>query len=41
MKKQLEERIKNIPAKNKHKFSVDLLRLIDKAYEGDYESFNF
>lgn len=41
MKKQLQESINSIPKQNKHKFGVDLLKLIDIAHEGDYENFNF
>lgn len=41
LKKQLEQNIKSIPLKNKQKFGVDLLKLIDKAHEEDYESFEF
>lgn len=41
MKKQLQESIKSIPKENKHKFGVDLLKLIDYAHGADYDNFNF
>lgn len=39
--KRVKHSIKTIPKKNKHKFAVDLLKLIEKAHEGNYENFNF
>lgn len=39
--RMVRDKINSIPKKNKQKFSVDLLKLIEKAHEGDYENFNF
>lgn len=39
--KRVKASIKSIPKKNKQKFAVDLLKLIEKAHEADYENFNF
>lgn len=39
--KELTKRIKSIPKKNKQKFSVDLLKLIEYAHQEDYDNFNF
>ena len=38
--KMLRDKINSIPKKHKAKFSQDLLTLIDKAHDDDYESFN-
>ena len=37
--KMLRDKIKTIPKENKQKFSLDLLKLIDKAHEDDYDKF--
>ena len=39
--KMLRDKINSIPKENKAKFSQDLLTLIDKAHDEDYQSFNF
>lgn len=39
--KFVRKQIKSIPKKNKEKFSVDLLKLIEIAHEDDYENFYF
>lgn len=39
--KQLKDSIKRIPKKNKQKFAVDLIKLIDFAQKDDYENFIF
>lgn len=39
--KMLREKINSIPKQNKEKFSRDLIILIDKAHEDNYENFNF
>lgn len=40
-KRMLRDKIYFIPKKNKRKFCFDLLKLIDKAYEDNYENFDF
>ena len=37
--KMLRDKINSIPKKHKSKFSADLVKLIDKAHEDDYENF--
>lgn len=39
--KMLQQEINSIPKKNKEKFSNDLLKLVEKAHEDDYENFYF
>lgn len=38
--KELKNKINSIPKKNKQKFAVDLLKLIEYAQKDDYENFN-
>ena len=39
LQKYLEQEISKIPKKNKHKFSTDLLKLIQLAQKGNYDQF--
>lgn len=39
-KKQLQDSIKKIPKKNKQKFFVDFLKLIEYAQKDNYENYN-
>lgn len=36
----LSDKINSIPKKNKQKFAVDLLKLIEYAQKDDYENYN-
>lgn len=36
---QISQSLRTIPKKNKSKFAMDLLTLIEKAHKEDYESF--
>lgn len=38
--RQLSDKIKSIPKKNKKKFAVDLIKLIEYAQKDDYDNFN-
>ena len=38
--KEFRKSIESIPKKNRQKFFVDLLKLIEFAHEGDYENFD-
>lgn len=39
--REFKDQIKKIPKKNKQKFSVDLIKLVQHAQKDDYENFNF
>ena len=39
-RKQIESEIRKIPKKNRMKFQVDYLKLIQKAQKDDYENYN-
>lgn len=39
--RNLQKKINHIPKKNKSKFMLDLLELIELAYGDDYENFSF
>lgn len=38
--RQFRQELQKIPKKNKHKFAVDLLKLVQYAQKEDYENFN-
>lgn len=40
-RQEINNRIRTIPKKNKEKFQLDLLYLIELAHEDDYEDFEF
>lgn len=40
-KQFMQEQLRSIPKKNRHKFNVDLLRLIQYAQKDNYDNFDF